>query len=961
MTQRSRTLIRKNVARLAVVTLLAATLVATRSGAAQATGVQRVKYTGAGDYLVVEFLNDNLVHFEMGVGAGPSTSTPIPATDQIADTNYPGPTSLIQNGNTASTPDTQVDVNTTTMCATVTDLTKTPTLALTTICPRNLTQDWKGLSFAKDSMQNAYGLGEQFTQTGSADGDWVGRTRTSGPYGNAMQYDSSNGPVANAQIPVLYAVGPSDENYALFVDQVYKQDWDLTGDPWTMDTYGDQLRWYLMTGPNLPALRHSYMQLTGTPPVPPKKVFGLWQSIYGYHNWTEIDNTLASLRADGFPVDGFMLDLQWYGGVTAGSDDTPMGKLTFDTTNFPDPATKIADYRDNEGIGLMTIEEPYVGKGLPEYTDLANRGYLVRAGCSTCDPVYLTSNDWWGKGSMIDFTQPAAGAYWAATKRQPLVDMGIMGHWLDLDEPEMYDPNDWTAGVLPGKHAHADYHNLYALEWARSVADGYATAGDQRRPFTLSRSGAGGIQRYGTAMWSGDIGSMLTALADQQNVQMNMSMSGIDYFGSDVGGYHRDELNTDLNELYTQWFANSAWFDTPLRPHADNSCGCNQTAPDEVGDTASNKANLQQRYALTPYYYSLAHNAYSDGDPVIPPLVYYYQNDPNVRTMGSEKMVGPSLLIGVVAGAGERERNMYLPAGTWYDYRTNKEYTSTGQWFDNIPEYVQGKFSLPAFAKAGAILPKMYVDDKTMNVFGRRTDGSTRDELITQVYPSTSSTSFKLTEDDGKTIAYQSGAERTTNLSQQESGSTETVTIGASSGTYIGAPSSRDNVVKLISSTQASAVTLNGAPLTEYATEADFDAASSGWFNAGNDEIEAKSGSESVTTAKTFAFTLGQAPVTVAFSCANGTTTNGQSVYVVGSVPALGDWAADSAVKLDPTNYPTWTGTIGDLPPNTTVQWKCIKRQEANYPDTVDQWQPDPNNSVNTPASGYGGTSSGSF
>lgn len=933
--------------------------------AAHATGVQRVQFTGSGDYLVVEFLKDNLVHFEMGTGSGPGAGTAIPATDQIAQTGFPGPSSFTQSGNTVSTPALQVTVNTTTMCADVTDLTRSPALLLHTVCPRNLTSAWKGLSFTKSSMQNAYGLGESFPTGGNADGDLVGKDHVSpGPFGNTMNYDVDNGPVGNTQIPILFAVGASNANYGLFVDQVYKQDWNLTGDPWTVDTYGDQLRWYVMTGADLPSLHKTYMDLTGHAPVAPEKAFGLWNSEYGYDNWTEIDNTLASLRTDGFPVDGFMLDVPWFGGVTAGSDNTKMGTLTFDPTNFPNAATKIADYRDNKGIGLMTIEESYVGKGLTEHTNLANQGYLVKAGCSTCSPVYLTSNDWWGRGGMIDWTNPAAGAYWATTKEQPLINMGIVGQWLDLGEPEMYDSSDWTAGDLPGKHAHADYHNLYALLWADSVAQGFTTASSTVRPFILSRSGAAGIQRDGAAMWSGDIASRLTALADQANVQMEMSMSGIDYFGSDIGGFHRDEAvpGSDMNEIYTQWFANSTWFDIPIRPHTDNLCNCQQTAPDKIGDTASNLANLRQRYELTPYYYSLAHNAYTNGDPIEPPLVYYYQNDANVRTMGNEKMIGPDLLVGIAAASGERQRNMYLPAGTWYDYHTNTKYVSTGQWFNNLPEYNDGVFQLPAFAKSGSIIPKMYVDDKTMNVTGQRTDGSTRNEMVVQVYPDTTSSNFTLTEDDGKSINYQSGAQRTTAISQQLSGSTATVNIAASSGTYTGAPSSRQNVVQLVTdSTQASAVSLNGTALTQYANKSAFDAASSGWYNAGGNLVVAKSASTSVGTAKSFQFTLGQAVVSSAFTCSNGTTTMGQSVYVVGNVPELGNWAADGAVKLNPTSYPTWTGTISNLPPSTTIQWKCIKRQEANYTDTVDAWQPGSNSTFTTPATGTGPSTSGSF
>ncbi len=930
---------------------------------AQATGVQRVQFTGAGDYLVVEFLTDDLVHFEMGTGSGPGTGVAIPATDQISNTSYAGPSSLTQSGTVVSTPDVQVSVDTTTMCATVSDLTKSPALVLHTVCPRNLSSAWKGLSFTKSSMQNAYGLGEQFFTGGSADGDWVGRARTSGTYGNAMLYDTDNGPVGNTQIPVLFAVGANNANYGLFVDQVYKQQWDLTGDPWTMDTYGDQLRWYLMTGPDLPALRHEYMDLTGHPPVPPQKAFGLWNSEYTYQSWSDIDATLSALRADHFPVDGFMLDLGWFGGVTAGSDNTNMGTLTFDPTNFPNPATTLASYA-SEGIGVMTIEESYIGKGLSEYTDMANRGYLVRSGCSTCAPVYLTANDWWGRGSMIDWTQPAAGAYWASTKRQPLIDDGVMGHWIDLGEPEMYDSSDWTSGVLPGKHAHADYHNVYALEWARSIDAGYQAANDTQRPFILSRAGAGGIQRTGAALWSGDIASRYTALADQGNTQMMMSMSGIDYYGSDIGGFHRDEAvaGTNMDDLYTQWLADSAWFDVPVRPHTDDTCGCQQTAPDKIGDMASNLANLRQRYELTPYYYSLAHDAYTNGDPVEPPLVYYYQNDPNVRSMGNEKMIGPSLLVGMAASAGERQRGVYLPAGTWYDYHTNTKYVSSGQWFNNLPEWQSGNYQLPAFAKAGAIIPKMFVDDKTMNDLGQRTDGTTGNQLIVNVYSDPTASSFTLSEDDGKTIAYQGGAVRTTPMTQQLSGTTETVNIGASSGTYTGAPSSRSDEVHLVTGgSQVSTVTLNGSALTQLSNKVAFDAASSGWYNTGGGVVVAKSGSVAVTSAKTFVFAANQATTSEVFSCANGTTTTGQSVYVVGNVPELGNWAPSSAVKLNSTSYPTWTGTIANLPPNTAIEWKCIKRQESDYPQNADLWQPGSNSSFTTGATGSGGTTSGSF
>ena len=97
--------------------------------------------------------------------------------------------------------------------------------------------------------------------------------------------------------------------------------------------------------------------------------------------------------------------------------------------------------------------------------------------------------------------------------------------------------------------------------------------------------------------------------------------------------------------------------------------------------------------------------------------------------------------------------------------------------------------------------------------------------------------------------------------------------------------------------------------------------------------------------------------VDVSFTCNNGNTYWGQSVYVVGSVPELGNWSPANAVKLDPNPYPIWTGTVG-LPASTSIEWKCLKREEAN-PDRGVEWQSGGNNTLTTPASGSASASAG--
>jgi alpha-glucosidase (family GH31 glycosyl hydrolase) len=942
-----------------------------------AAQVQRFKFSSGNNYLIVEFLDDDLVHFELSaLGPGPDMAQPIFTTPQVAKTDYAGPGQVVQSqdGKTLETAETRVSVDTATLCITVTD--KTKSHELTTLCPLNLSATWKGLTIAPGAMQHVYGLGEQFVEPGNPDGDWTGRVRSPGDdYGNQM-VGFGGGMAGNAQIPVMYAVGPDDANYALFLDHIYKQRWDFTGSPWKVETWGDRIRWYLLTGQTLPDLRQDYMELTGRPPVPPEKMFGLWVSEYGYDDWGELEGKLATLRANGFPIDGFVLDLQWFGGITPNSDNSAMGRVSWDLTRFPDPQGALNRYRDDEGLGIITIEESYISKGLPEHADLAGRGYLARSGCATCSPVYMdnfsdkNNGNWWGKGGMLDWTDDQAADYWHDLKRQALIQDGVIGHWIDLGEPEMYDadpsggdPADWVNGVLPGKHGHADYHNMYNLKWAEGIARGYQRNGVTQRPFMMARSGAAGIQRFGVAMWSGDIGSNLANLSTHLNAQMHMSMAGIDYFGSDIGGFHRGALGGgDLNEMYTQWFANGMMLDIPGRPHTENLCNCKETAPDHIGDVVSNLANVRERYALVPYLYTLAHRAYEAGEPVAPPLVYYYQNDMNVRELGGEKLLGRDLLLAAVARAGATQQDVYLPAGDWVDVYTNRWLSSSGQTITDVPLQRNGLFRLPMYARAGAIIPRMHVDGQTMNVLGKRMDGSRRDELIARVYATAMPSQFTLYEDDGVTTAYQQGEIRKTMLSQQASGGKATVVIAPAQGTYVGAPSQRGTVLELVvEDARASAVSLNGTPLVQRTSQAAFETADSGWHNAGNNLVLAKSGVMDVGESKTFEVSLEALPdrVSQTFVCRNGNTVWGQSVYAVGNVPELGGWNPAAAVKLDPTAYPTWTGTVHNLPPETDVEWKCIKRPEGAL-QPVD-WEPGANTVFTSAASGTGGETIGDF
>ena len=708
----------------------------------------------------------------------------------------------------------RVTLDETSLCLNIYD--KRQQRDVTKLCPGAGEGNSFTLAMDKGKTEQLYGLGQQHPAPGTTDGDWLQRgTRVAGSkYGNQL-VDAKGGLVGNTQFPILYALGKDATPWSLFLDNSYPQNWDFHGDPLKVGVKGgDDLRFYFRVGESLADLRRGYMQLVGKPLIPNRKLFGLWVSEFGYDDWEELDGVRESLQGNGFPLDGMVMDLQWFGGIHDNSDNSNMGKLTWDESHFPDPAGKIKELA-KQHIGLMLIEESYISRGLPEHQVLQDKGFLVKQ--PDGKPVYLAKKPWWGKGGMIDWSNSDAGAYWHDTKRQALVDMGVLGHWTDLGEPMDFAADAVYHGFAPDKTRHSDLHNLYNVLWHQSIFDGYQRHHSQQRPFMLSRAGGAGMQRYGAGMWSGDIPARLDNLAAHLNAQMQMSLSGVDYFGSDAGGFYRNSFAGTPEEyakLYTRWFAVSALIDLPLRPHADNVCNCYATAPDKVGDLVSNRANARLRYELIPYYYSLAHRANRAGDPIIAPAIYADEADPTLRGMGAQKLIGDTLLTALETRSDSKTMRVYLPKGEWFDYHSHAWQSSQGAWLDNVPLFHDKLYRLPLYARAGAILPLLEVGDGSVDAFGRKLGSMDKPTLLKlKIFPHRQASEFTLYEDDGETTAYTQGKVRTTRIRQQREANLQHIWIEAAQGDYQGAPEQREVQLVLAEIAPVETVTVDGKPV----------------------------------------------------------------------------------------------------------------------------------------------------
>jgi alpha-glucosidase (family GH31 glycosyl hydrolase) len=926
------------------------------------------QFSANGKYISLEILSDDIIHIETAQGSILDSQTPIYTTPMISkDIPFKGPTSFIQNGNKIETANLIINVDKNTLC--ISYFNKKLNYNLANICPINLENPTKSLQINSSQNKNAYGLGQYFYDPNLVNGDWIGRKWEPGEFGNTF-IGFSGGANSRVQFPILYALGNENQNYAIFIDSPYKMGWDFTNSQsWLASMWGDQLRYYIIAGDNIEQLRQKYLSLTGLPAMPPKKMLGLWVSEYGYKNWNEVNLKLDSLRNNNFPIDGFALDLYWFGGTKG------MGSLTFDQSNFPNPTQNIKNYKD-QGIGFIPIQEPYISEtakpansNISDFQDLISRCYLVRKNIHGCDPSYFKET-WWGNGGMIDWSNDNAADYWFQKKQVPLINMGLTNFWLDLNEPEMYDANAYYSGfIINGilKNRHADVANLYAFKWIESLDRGYSANKNnpqfQERPIYMSRAGAPGMQRFGGGMWSGDIGANLGGLRAHINNQTNVSLSGVDFYSADTGGFHRNVFDgSDINKLYTQWFANATVFDFPVRPHTwVGETPNSETAPSLIGDINSNRENILQRYSLAPYYYSLFYRAHLFGEAVTPPLVTLFQSDNNARTISSEKMIGKFLLGSAMSQYNDPiRRNIYLPEGRWLNYHTLDEVTATGKLNINYPVYLESNYKVPLFIREGAIIPQSFVDDKTMDIQGLRKDGSKINNLIVKVVPSRKNTDFTLYEDDGHTIDYKSSKYSQTLISQIRNDDVATIIIYATQGSYNAMPTSRKQSVEIATPNEnVISVSLNGSSFSK----CNSNLIENCWNKSSRNSVVAKLSSASINKMNTYTFKLQPTKKNnsqYSFTCLNSNTNTGESIYIIGNVPELGNWDTSKAIKLFPVEYPTWSRYITNISVNTNnIQWKCIKKNDST--NAVIQWQAGSNNSFNSPDHGYGGNVEGSF
>ncbi len=602
----------------------------------------------------------------------------------------------------------------------------------------------------------------------------------------------------NQHTPPAVTVFPAFVNprgYGLLVDNPYKAVWDLGhNDPsaFSYTARGGALQYYFFHAGGLPALLRTFLELTGFPPHPPRWIFGLLQSRYGYRNRAELEAIARTFRARSLPCDALILDLFWF---------VQMGDLAFNPAQWPD-APEMIERLGEQGFRIMVIEEPYITEQSSNYAQARAQGLLAKH----YDGSPYSFDFWPGRCALIDFSNPAAREWWTG-KHRALLEMGIVGWWTDLNEPTRHFEDMAHYGGSA-----AAVHNLTALWMHQAIAQAHQRYAPRRRSFILSRSAYPGSQRYGAALWSGDVDMTFAALRKQVAVGLSAGMAGIPFWGSDIGGFGFAGQCTA--ELYIRWFQFGAF--CPLcRPHGDQT---ELREPWQFGPQceAICRTYLELRYRLLPYIYSCAHQACTTGLPLMRPLALVFPDDPQVVNMSDQYLFGPNLLVAPVLEQGVAQRTVYLPAGGWIDFRTDQ--VIEGPRYVEVPAPLD---SLPLFIRQGAIVPM----GPNMQHCGERP----LDPLTLEIYRG-GDRSFILYEDDGETTAYQTGAYAETSLEVRANADSLLCLIGEVRGGFAGYHPERTIVLNVHQQGAVEEINYNGAALAAAADKAALERMAAGWW-----------------------------------------------------------------------------------------------------------------------------------
>ena len=219
---------------------------------------------------------------------------------------------------------------------------------------------------------------------------------------------------------------------------------------------------------------------------------------------------------------------------------------------------------------------------------------------------------------------------------------------------------------------------------------------------------------------------------------LGLGVSGFPFVGSDIGGF----VNMPSAELCTRWLQTAVFYPF-MRMHTAIETPDKEPWSFGWRFEEINKRAINLRYELLPYIYNVMQHASETGVPALRPLFLDFPSDGNAASTDNEFLFGSDLLVAPVLWEGADSRDVYLPAGDWFDYWTGEHYKGNSDI--SVPVTMD---SIPIFVRGGGFIFRQPVVQYTGKMPGN--------PLKVLIAPATESES-SLYEDDGESLKYKNG------------------------------------------------------------------------------------------------------------------------------------------------------------------------------------------------------------
>ncbi len=518
--------------------------------------------------------------------------------------------------------------------------------------------------------------------------------------------------------------------HGVFFDNTYKTFFDFGQEDAEKTSFwaeGGELQYYYIHGPHMMDVVKRYHFLTGTHQLPPLWALGYHQCRWSYYPESKLKDLARNFRERKIPCDALYLDIDYMDGYRC---------FTWNKKYFPNPKKMIKELSD-DGFKTVVIIDP--GIKVDDNYWVFKEGKEKRYFCRRSDDYFMEGHVWPGRCQFPDFTNPEVRQWWGTLFKE-LVDFGVAGVWNDMNEPAVFGSGTFPLDVRHQydghRGSHRKAHNVYGMQMVRATYDGLKSYQKNKRPFTITRAGYSGVQRY-SSVWTGDNVATWEHLK-LANVQIQrLSISGISFAGTDIGGFSGEPSA----ELFSRWIQLGV-FAPFMRAHSAGDTA--EREPWSFGPEyeAINKKFIELRYKLLPYIYSAFWENHKYGFPIVRPLIMVEQNKISNQYREDEFLFGDKVLVCPVLEEGATSRRLYLPEGTWYNYWTHEVLAGGKEFMVDAP-----LDALPIFVKAGSVIPEYPVMQHTQEF--------EIEELMFKVYYSDYEVNSFYYEDHGDTFAYE--------------------------------------------------------------------------------------------------------------------------------------------------------------------------------------------------------------